>query len=410
MRTLRALAVSIVLASPGATQADTFTTSTAGLPNPPGCAGYTTNDTGEASAACDDAIAHETDPKAKSMLLFRRAFIEDAPGDFKKYPAALADLDLAIKLFPDNRMALHERAYIYVEYGRWSEALADLNAQIALLPDDGSGYSERAIPRFKLGDLQGAYDDRDADIRLRGPTLDKLRARARAAMWLGRFDDAKRDLAASGVSEASDALGRQLALWQDNSGGRKTCELTDMPGPEANDKLIGDCTIAFLAAKTPADRSAALTVRAVGWLQLAHDQDAHTADLEVAAALDPGNANVWANLGFAYMQQRHSTMGATMFDRSIALRPSFIAYGGRAAARLNIGDIDGAEGDAQRSNAIQLNELAMLILGDVAFARTKTYDKAKEFWLKAWQLGSRDDRLRARLHDAGVDRLPGDTP
>ncbi len=394
--------VSILLALPGTALADTFVTSTAGLPNPPGCADYTRNDTGVADAACNAAIASETDPRAKSMLLFRRAFIEDAPGDFKKYPAALTDLDLALKLFPDNRMALHERAYLYVEYGRWGEARADLDAQIALLPDDPSGYRERAIPRFKLGDLQGAYDDRDADIRLGGPTLDALRARARAAMWLGRYDDAKRDLAAAGVSEASNALARELALWQDNSGGRKTCKLTDMPGPEANDKLIGDCTLAFLAAKTPADRSAALTIRSVGWLQLAHDEGAHTGDLEIAAALDPQNAAVWTNLGFAYVGDRHSLAGATMFDRSIALEPTFLGYSGRASARLNIGDIEGAEADARRSNALQPNKLAMMVLGDVAYARTKTYDKAKGFWLEAYRLGSRDDRLMARLHDAGV--------
>src|SRR3569832_2729775 len=81
-------------------------------PNLAGCAGFTQNKTGS-DADCDAAIANETEPKSISVMLFRRAYMEDAAGNFATYPKALADLDEAIWLWPDNISALHERAYLY---------------------------------------------------------------------------------------------------------------------------------------------------------------------------------------------------------------------------------------------------------------------------------------------------------
>ncbi len=406
MKTARNLIGLATLLWAGAGHAETYKFDSSMLPNPAGCANYQEIGGGVPDDACNQAIARETDPGAKSVLLFRRAFIEDAPGDFSKYGAALDDLGLAIKLFPGNWPALRERAYIYVEYGRWSEALADLDAQIALFPKDAAGYRERAIPRFKLGDLQGAYDDRDADIRLGGEDSAGLLARARAAMWLGRFDDASRDIAAAGASEDATKLQHMLTLWTTTSGpdAAKKCVFDEKLGDDKN--LIGDCTRAFLDAKKPAEQSGALTTRAQAWLVLQHDEGASILDREIAVGLDPTNAGALSNLGFTYMQSRHSTAAAAMFDRSIAIAPAFYNYAGRAAARFNLADLDGAEADARKSNEFRRNDIALTILGDVAFARTKTYDKAKDFWIAAYDLGGRDDGLIGRLKDAGVPIPP----
>ena len=130
------------------------------LPNPPGCAGYTSNNAGD-DPACDAAIAKEADPKLKSVMLVRRAYMEDAAGNFATYPKALANLDEAISLWPDNWQALHERGYLYNEYGRWKDAEADLDRQIELNPALFDGYQERAMARFALGDLTGTEEDRN---------------------------------------------------------------------------------------------------------------------------------------------------------------------------------------------------------------------------------------------------------
>jgi tetratricopeptide (TPR) repeat protein len=374
---------------------------------------YKTNSTGVSSAACDAAIAGESDPGMKSILLFRRAFVEDAQGDFHRYPVALADLDLSIKLLPGNWAALHERAYLYVEYGRWSEALADLNAQILIDKNDPGAFRERALARFRLGDLQGSYDDRDATINAGDHNPGAYLARARAALWLGRFDAVKSDIA---LGERADATGKgageigdlkqELALWNASAPAARGCVMRSMPGPDANPNLIGDCTQAFLQAGTAKARADALTTRAEGWLMLRQDEDRWRQDLEIAAAFDPADAGAQANLGYAFMRNRHSVAAATAFDRSIAIAPAFYNYAGRAAARFNLGDLDGAESDARQSNALQANEIALTILGDVAHARTKTFDKARDFWIAAYKLGDRDDGLMSRLKDAGVTVPP----
>jgi tetratricopeptide (TPR) repeat protein len=412
---MRVLLALCLLVWPVAARADTYPIDMSKLPNPPGCADYQKNATGTADADCNAAIDHETDPAAKSMLLFRRAFIEDAPGDFSKYGAALSDLDLSIKLYPQNWASLHERAYIYVEYGRWADAQADLDAQIVIDKNDPAAFRERALARFHLGDLRGSYDDRDASIAAGDRDYGAYLARARAGMWLGRFGDAKSDIALAQqmaddkAAGEIDALQAELALWATtSSAAAQGCVLKDMPSSDDNKNLVGDCTRAFLDATTGKARADALTSRSEAWLILQRDTDKWVRDLEIAAALDPENAGVLSNLGYAYVRQRHSTAALPLFDRSVALEPAYYNYAGRASAKAGLGDIDGALADARKSYELRPNDIALTVLGDMTYAKTKSYDKAKPFWIAAYHLGDRDDGLIARLKDAGVPIPPPD--
>jgi tetratricopeptide (TPR) repeat protein len=387
-------------------------------PNPSGCADYAKNRTGS-DADCDAAIAKETDPKAKSVMLFRRAYIEDAAGDFATYPKALADLDEAIKLWPDNTSALHERGYLFNEYGRWNEAQADLDRQISLHPDGAGGYRERALARFHLGDLRGVYDDNDREVFL-APSAAGYMARANASIWLGNFDAARRDIAealkiAKGnemqkVSNAAKKAGERLDLLTRTSGtGASSCEAAAKANDFKRANLIGDCTRAFLDATTQVDRAYALTSRSTAWLIAASDQDASTDDSIVAAGIDPSAGNL-SNLGFAYIRSRHSTGATWVFDRSIALEPSFFNHAGRAIARFNIGDVEGAFQDAKKSFELKPNDIALTVLGDCFHAKEHNYDRAKTFWINAYRMGDRDDGLIARLKEAGVPIPPPDDP
>jgi|GEM_PF-1418916 len=385
-------------------------------PNPAGCAGFAKNTTGS-DADCDSAIAKEKDPKAKSVMLFRRAYVEDAAGNFATYPKALADLDEAIGLWPDNISALHERAYLYNEYGRWTEAQADLDRQINLDPNVAGSYQERAMARFHLGDLKGLYEDRDRELLL-APNAQGYLARADANMWLGSFDAARRDIAEAvkmakgnetqGVSDAAKKAGERLDLLTRTSGtGARNCEAATKANDFKRANLIGDCTRAFLDAATPQDRAYALTSRSTAWLVAASDEDASLDDSIVAAGIDPSASNL-SNLGFAYIRGRHSTGATWVFDRSIALEPSFVNHGGRAIARFNIGDVEGAFQDAKKSFELKPNEIALTVLGDCFHAKEHAYDHAKTFWINAYRMGDRDDGLIARLKDAGVPIPPPD--
>jgi tetratricopeptide (TPR) repeat protein len=400
---MRLLAVAFFMMGCGAASA-----APPALPDPPACADFQTNKTGAVDAACNAAIDNAHDPAAKSVLLFRRAYVFDASGDAKKYQAALDDLNAAIKLESKNYNALHERAYLYNEYGRWAEARADLDAQLALTPDDSQGWQERALSRAKLGDLKGAYDDRNAAVRAGDTSPDAYLARATAAMWVGKFDIAQSDIAhaAGDAKQNADALAAELALWQAHGDKPADACATAAKTGAFQKESVGDCTVAFLAAGNDKDRAGALTNRAMAWLIGRQNQLNWVRDLEVVAALDP-SPHALSNLGFAYMDMRHSAAALPLFEKSIAAEPAFYNYAGLAAAKLNTGDLAGAEAAARKSNEYRKNDVAMLVLGDAAYARTKKYGDAKAFWIAAYNLGGHGDDVVARLKDAGVPVPPG---
>jgi tetratricopeptide (TPR) repeat protein len=391
-------------------------------PAPQGCPDITDNKTNGISGsdpACDAAIAAEKDPKAKSVLLFRRAYREDAAGDVKSYPKVFADLDEAIKLWPQNADALYERGYLDNEEGHWQDAEADLSASIAISPAEATGYEERALARFKLGKLDQMLVDDNMLVTLEPDKAENYTIRARAQMWNGKFDAARADIdkavaLAAGDAEAvktADDLRAALALWTNRSPAApaaQACADADKNNALGKDGTIGDCTRAFLDASTPNDKAHALTRRANAWRKGPRDMDASLDDYEMAATFFP-KAETLSNVGWAYIRLRNSALAIEAFDRSIALHADFYNYAGRATAKCNLRDYQGALDDIKQSMAIKPNDVALIVQGDVVYAQTKSYDQAKTFWLKAWDLGDRESALVERLKDAGVTP-PADKP
>lgn len=405
---MRAFVLVVILAVVGSSA------SAQDLPDPPACGAFKENKTGE-DPACDAAIAREADPAAKSMLLYRRAYMVIDRHNFATYPKALTDLDEAIRLLPTNYHALHERAYVYNEYGRWTDALRDIDARIALMPRHADGYQERAMAHFHLGDLLGFYGDDNAVVLLRPKTAMPLIQRAVAATWLGQFDDAKKDLdAAMGISPTDDEKGQIdaerddiAAMLRTSKAGAAACTDSNASDPSHNATFVGDCTTAFLKAVTNKTKAEALTRRSRGWLASGNEWAARQ-DAIVAAGLDTENPDTHTNLAFAYMRDRQSTGATWEFDRSIALKPTAIAYAGRAQAKLNLKDVEGALADAKKSLEVHPTALGSWVMGDAIFAHSKSYAEAKNYWVSAWRLGARDDRLIHILKDAGIPIPPPD--
>jgi tetratricopeptide (TPR) repeat protein len=391
-------------------------------PNPEGCSSYAKNSTG-GDTDCDAAIAKETDSKAKSVMLFRRAYMEDAAGNIKTYPKALADLGEAIRLWPENVQALHERGYLYNEYGRWKEAETDLDIQIKLLPTSSEGYQERALARFNQADLQGAFDDRNIEVTLNPNDPAHLIARAWASMWLGHFDDARHDTErAEGLAKQSGDADKQkkaadlisdIALWtkvSDPAFSEKACLEAKTEAELYKPTFIGDCTRAFLDAKSASKKADALTQRSMMMPVAKQERSAGLDDLRIAYALDPNNSDRMFNLGSGLVGDGRNHEAMEYLDMALKLKPSEYAYAARASAKFNLGDVAGAFFDAKKSFEIKPNELALTVLGDCLHAKTKSYDKAKGYWIAAYHLGDRDDGLVARLKDAGVPIPPPDYP
>lgn len=368
--------------------------------------------------ACDAAVAAANDPKARSTLLFRRAYVANEHQD---YFTARDSLNQALALDSANVPAWQELAYTANALGDYAEGEKAADAKIALGRLDRSVLEERAFSRFFLGNFSGTYQDRDEVVRTNPRDADALLARAVAAMWLGRPDAARLDLESASVS-TDDAAIRQrvadaveaLARWTARSSAKDpaaACLAAEKDGFRG-EHVIGDCSAAFLAETDPAKRAELLTLRAIAWLTEADDPDAATQDRAIAVALDPGNAMLHSNLGFAYLTNRHSWAAAREFDRSIALAESWTALAGRAAARYNLGDKAGARTDAVRSYAIEPNEAALTVAGDLA-RDGGDVASAKRYWLGAWHLGNHGDDLAERLRSIGVadpDKEPAPGP
>jgi len=343
-------------------------------PDAPACATNVDTKTPEWRTQCDAAIAGETDIKRRAALLFGRAY---GAVEQYRFDDAITDLNAALLADPDNPGYLRERAYVHGELTNLDQALADLDVFVRLKPDDASGYRERAYARHYHGDLKGAYEDRARVFALEPESLGALLARGDAALWLGRYDDAKADAtrARAGAKLAGDEetqnaaadLLSHIARWRDSTRGAeavRNCKQDPQPDAGRTPKLIGDCSRAFLEAKTGVDRADALTTRSMAWLVLASLQDNATEDMRLALAFDPGNAVRHINVGYSFLSTNHSWAAKREFDRALAIDKHWLALAGRAAARLNLGDAEGARADARASNELHPNEAAAGVLAD----------------------------------------------
>lgn len=391
------------------------------LPAPQACASY--NQPNADATSCDAAIAAESDPQIKSMLLFRRAYMKDAGGDFGKYDDAISDLDKALRLFPGNYAAFHERAYLFNEIGQPAKAEADLDSQAAIEPEEPATYEERALARFLQGKLQGAFEDRDRVAQMRPNNAGARFARARALMWLGRYEEASADLdtAASLAAKSNDGNAPKavaharadIKRWTTTDAAADAAKIC-AAGKDNDDFLkaafIGDCTLAFFSAKTGSDRADALTQRAIASPLVEQNEFAGLEDLRLALAFDPANPDHMFNLGSNLASIGRSGEALRYLDAAIALKSSYIYFGARAGAKNDLGDAKGAFQDAKKSFELQPNELALTVLGDIAYDTLKDEKMAKSYWLGAYHLGDRDDRLKARLAKLGVGWPPPDDP
>ncbi|MCW5823749.1 MAG: tetratricopeptide repeat protein [Cyanobacteria bacterium TGS_CYA1] len=79
--------------------------------------------------------------------------------DLSDYEGALLDLESASKSNQSNWGLLINRAYCLSQLGRHKEALADLDKAISLRPDDKSTFCYRGFAKEASGDRIGAYFD-----------------------------------------------------------------------------------------------------------------------------------------------------------------------------------------------------------------------------------------------------------
>lgn len=364
-------------------------------------------------ADCAAAIAAATSSKDKAVLHFAWAYsLNEANGAIQ----ALPHLDRALVLAPNFTNARHERAYTLNHLGFYNRALIDANRNVELTPEIAQAYHERAFARRRLGDFEGSLADRLKAIDLEGSTPGAELEVVTDLMWLARYDEAGKRLDALPATEGKEIradLHRRRQYKPDGSEMSRCILKQSVSDRLAALGIVDLCTWAFDHEANRRKRAEYLTVRAVMSVIAKQDSEANLMDHQIAVALDPENPDLHANYGFALVGARRSWAGRNALNIALANpkisdRTKAIALTGRGQANFNLGDLYAAKADVKESITLKPSAVNVWLAGNIAEAEG---DKAlaKKFWMSAYRMGARDDRLIKNLKSVGVDD-PGREP
>lgn len=316
-------------------------------------------------------------------------------------PAALEDLDAAIRLLPEgpDRVAAHaNRARVYRAMENWEAATADLAYVLKEAPKAGFAYADRAFLLLMQGDYEGSLLDLDRAIALLPDGDERAMAyanRGAAKQEMGDLSGALADFERAIASapefkppyEQRDTVARLLA-----DATPPTEAAADPAGPaaelyqharecEQQDNLIDalasytrilelrprDPVIFFLRGITHSklhmgqealdDLDWAISLRArfpaaitERGLTLAHMGELENAMVAIdeALALDPGYALAHQNKGFVHALAGRWQEALASVDVAVHVEPNNVEYrAGRGEIYAKLGQFDRARRDLQ---------------------------------------------------------------
>ncbi len=151
-----------------------------------------------------EQIASSTNPRTNASLLFQRADLFRADGDWTN---ALVDLDLVARLDPSITRVEFCRGRVEFEAGRMEAALPPLNKYLATRPKDEEAYVTRARVLARLGSHRAAVNDYTTAISFGKPNPELYIERAEAWRVLGKPEEALR-----GLDEGIKKMGPLITL------------------------------------------------------------------------------------------------------------------------------------------------------------------------------------------------------
>ena len=239
-----------------------------------------------------------------------------------RHAEALARLDRAARLGPEQYMVFVNRGNVLQALGRLDEAKASFDKAIALKPDSPEAFYNRGNTLRDLGRSEEALADYDQAIHLRPAYRDAYGNRGAVLHKLGRFDDAiaNYDRANAFRTDAITHYNRANAL----KSLRRHVEA-----------LAGfDRALALQP-----DYVDALNNRAALLLDLNRFQEA-LACYDRIVAIRPGEAIAWYNRAAALRDLKQLEAAIASYDRAIALQPVAVeAHRNRGLCHLLAGDL-----------------------------------------------------------------------
>ena len=288
----------------------------------------------------EQAVArHRQGALAEAERLYR-AVLEAAPHDFTarhllgvaqaqggRMAAALAELDAALAIRPDDAEALLNRGNVLRALDRHEEALAAFDAALVARPDFAQGWNNRGVMLKALGRFEDALDSLDRALALDGAYAEALTNRGSVLQDLRR------------PGEALAVYDRVLAAQPGNAAAHNNrgSALLDLRRPaEALDAFDRALAIRPGDADTLGNRGNALqALKRLDEALAAHDR---------ALSIRPDHAAGWNNRGSVLQDMKRYAAALESFDRALALDPSQEqAFGGTAMAALNLCDFDRAD-------------------------------------------------------------------
>jgi predicted aspartyl protease/tetratricopeptide (TPR) repeat protein len=223
--------------------------------------------------------------------------------------------------------------------GDVAAALADLDAACAMEPDNAHFHAARADVYLREEQGIKALAELDTVLRLDPGRVDSRRERAEV-----RFANNQEDLALEDLAVLDSTLPPQSQIRADMA---RLYGTLRRPA-----QVIAQWNLWIPAHPHDIARGRAYNARCWARTELAVDLDKAISDCDEAVDADPGNASYRDSRGWAWLRLGKLTKSLDDFDRSLALRPAYSwSLYGRGLVHLGLGESAASRADLAAARA-----------------------------------------------------------
>jgi tetratricopeptide (TPR) repeat protein len=276
-----------------------------------------------------------------ARLFNNRGFVQLG---MEQFQAALADFDKATELSPKFTNVYNNRGLLCIAQQRFDDAIIQFNRAIEINPQYIDAYNNRGYAELEAGQIERALDDFNVAIQLNPKYVNAYNNRGLLRAQAGDFENA--------VIDFTQAM------------------MLDPLNPKYYEHRAEVYLRQGAADKAVADE------RKIAWLIQFHEFGAR-----LASSHQPSRELTQRARHYLNVNDFESALKD--LDRAISLDAQYAeAFSARASLHLRNKSIQSAKADAIASLAIEPNQEAFSVLGDV-FLSLGDYDKAIENFANA---------------------------